>query len=783
MIPIGNPLDWSKPIDAAVYGALLLLAHIMWFLNKFFLGIAIIFQNVRLWLVDNLVEIISVFATPFGTFLAFALLLAVSAYGLSRIVTTFVPSWQPVDLGRAFLYGIIGFFYIASASLLVTSIEDIRNEVGRQMASLARTTFTYSLSSLVFGGDGIVLGAPRDIDGQPGISGLDIAATYLGVLNAADLGSSLPGGLRSGYPYAPGLADCCFPYGQGGFDALTDGQRSAALDAARQGITVLFMGFFLAPYAVAGEVVWLFLTLAALVIFLSLPLGFVFSPFRSTQGLLAGYVQQYVHLIRETFLTAVFMGAAQSLILSALYLPDVILWPVNFIVALIAIWRALSALRLIGSAAAGAVRGLGAGSALSIEQGMAGAAGAAVGVGLVGAGVATGNLALAAYGAQSALQSGRTALRGGRVSPWMAVNRLSGQAKGHESPATSDSRLGGGRDAARRHRDREAAREVGREDVYTNSPDAPPVHPPGAGDTLASPAAPGPAPGAPSPVRARVAAVNKWAAYVARSQTHRRHARERTEELGAAGAIIEAIVAQPDGSRQVRHAAEWLGAYTEKVAQAGDGPGEVVARFRRGEAYSQARQWLPEDSPFQERHNFDALADVVVQPQRFVDYDDIITAVAQAPAHAPSPARAAAVELGLAGDFGPYNGLVESIAVAAQNIGANRPLRESDDGQGETYLERAAALLEAGRREDAAGLLAQIESNQHPITELLDRLEVGQAVIRGWQAPQSVAYRPGDQQGYQRSYLARAEPQAARPAAAAPPAPGATEASGSRLGT
>ncbi|MCP4424862.1 MAG: hypothetical protein GY803_10245 [Chloroflexi bacterium] len=745
-------IDWSKPIDTALYSLYLALAKWLWGGERVSLGMGLVFQDVYTWLTENFTDFVVTFILPFRMFLVISLLLAVALYGLSRVLSVFIPQWQPVDLGKAFLYGVLGFFYFSSASLLITSIEDIRLELGEQMQDLARSEFTFSLAN-VSSSEAVVLGSVSNIDGRDGTSGIDIAATYVGAKNKDDLARTLPSGLATEYPHRPAtMPDCCFPYSPTEFQSLEEADRALAIDAAQHGITILLASYFLIPHAITGDAVWLLLTLAALSVFLSLPFGFVFAPFRSTQGLLVKYVNQYVEALKETVLTAIFLAAAESLLMSATFLSDAVLIPASLIAFMISLWRGVSAMKLLASSISGTLAGASAGSAVTIEQGVKGAAGIAVGAGIATAGVATGNALLAAHGAKSAWGSMRGAARGGAISPWLMAK---GAYQGEKNRKNQGGGNGGGYRGNRGDDDTalhasssteaptnadETTTDAGANDSSgTNLPQV-------SGQTTSPNGMPQ------TPVRERVAQISKQAAYTSEAETRKRRADEKAQQHGAAGERIKAIASQPNGSQEVRNAAEWMGGYIDKLGDDGKPPEEINRFFRRGAAYSAALNWLDDDSPFRDRGNFDALADIVVNPSQTVGFTDIVTAVAHSPSgpmH--SPVEGAAIELGLAGDFGPHNGMVASIANASERIGAGQNIPHSD----ESYLERSVALINDENRAEAADLLGQITADETQANDLLDRLEVGAKVIQPEEMAQSISYEPGNRRQYKQSYINR----------------------------
>lgn len=748
----GNMIvDWTRPLDVLTYNTLHLIAEFFWFLNAFLLLLGAVVRQVFNWFSEHIVDIVPLINEPFGTLLAFTLLLATALYGLSRILNNFT-DWRPVDIGKAFLYGTIGFFYLSSGLMLIQAIETIRDDLGIAISDATTSIFSDILNGLAYSGDGYVLGDPVDVDGRAGISGIDVAATYLGAANLNDLrGGDLPSGLRSGYPYRPaGLTDCCFMYEAAAFEQLDDAERSHALNAAAYGVKVLFMGLWLVPYAITSELVWFILTLAALVVFLSLPLGFVFSPFRSTQGILSSYIHQYIAIVKETVITAFFVGAGSAMILASLQTSLFLLWPVNIITSLILLWRVLSATKTLGTAISNTTS-----SFKPLQQSQQGMdlTGMAVGAGMAGVGLATGNVMLAKYGAMSGM--GAMNRRSNLSSPmwWMmgGAKNLGGGGGGRglkgDPPATGTTSQSPPVHRLSNNNNRAATPAITDNDQEGGGGYSQPATYPAGEHPLSRVQTRG-------RVSRATSAIRSWA-----QNDPDRLTEYKPNVFGVAGRRVKSLASTPETAEATESATSWMDGYIHELQVQGTSPKKITEDFRSGKAFSEAQKSLPSDSPFvTDESNFHALADMMMSEQR-VPFKDIVGAIAHADVkEGRSPSKVASIGLGASDDFGGHNGIVNNIYSAAAHIGANQTM-PGEAPFGKTYLEQSYEYLDSGKKEHATNFLNELApDNPDGVQELLNHLEVGWDTMRNDTliAP-SVAYSPGNERTYNNSYLAQAE--------------------------
>jgi alkylhydroperoxidase family enzyme len=395
-------IDALKPLHQALYFIFWTLAHTLWDADRIGLTIALWLESFRHFLVENaglLVELVAdALASPAGLFLTLALLV----YGLWRLLALLFPdmAWKPVELPKILLYAVLIGFFFSGPAVAMTLLEEARQQTAGGVQTAVTTSVAPSLTP-----PGYVSGEPGltvyDIDGRPGVSGTDLAASLLGVSNISELGSpDLPAAFQQSY----------FTHGSpAGFTLSDENARTDALILAGRGVLILFLAPLAIFYAIGEALLWLLLAAVAVVLWLALPMALMLAPFRAAEGLFAVFARRYVSLWIETIISAVLMGILGGVLLEAaaqgfgLFLAVAV--PAGFVV----VWRALSA----GKLALAAVDSVG-GAEITGGMGAVGAARATVsgGAALVG-GLLTGGLATAAVAAGGAMiAAGAAAGRG-----------------------------------------------------------------------------------------------------------------------------------------------------------------------------------------------------------------------------------------------------------------------------------------------------------------------------------------------------------------------------------
>jgi hypothetical protein len=395
-------IDALKPIHQGIYFILWSLAQTLWDFDRILLTVALWINSFRNFVLTNAAQIVELvadgLASPAGMFLA----LAFVVYGLWRLAAIFFPNttWKPVELPRVIVYGLLIGAFFAGPAVAIVALEDLRIDLAENVqnsvtGSLA-PTFTppgYSSSE-----PGLTV---YDIDGSGNASGINLAASLMGVQNVSDLGSpEMPPAFQSTY----------FTYGTPADFTLDDEDaRTEALTLAGEGVLVLFLAPLAILYAICESLLWLILTVAALILWVGLPIALMLAPFRISEGLFSTFFNRYASLWIETIISAAIMGIFTGVLANAAAQGMGLFLAAGVLATLVVLWRILSATK-IASTAVGTVGGANVTGGVSLDK----AAGTvAAGTTAVVGGLVTGGLTTAAVAAGGALIAGSNIGAGG----------------------------------------------------------------------------------------------------------------------------------------------------------------------------------------------------------------------------------------------------------------------------------------------------------------------------------------------------------------------------------
>jgi len=386
-------IDALKPLHQALYFILWSLAHHFWDFDRVGLTMALSLESLRAFLVAQAAQIVTLvaaaLASPAGLFVTLAFLV----YGLWRLLALLFPdmAWRPVELPKVILYAILIAAFFAAPAAAMTLLETARQELadGVQTAVIDELTPSFTPAGYVSGEPGLIV---YDIDGRPGISGTDLAASLVGVSAVGELGGlELPAAFRQTY----------FTHGSPAEFTLNDeNARTDALLAAGRGVVILFLAPLAIFYAIGEAALWLTLAAVAVILWAGLPIALALAPFRASEGLLAVYARRYVNLWIETIVSAALIGLLGGAMLEAAAQGFGLFLALSVLGGGIVVWRVLSAAKLAGAAlenvgGADVTGGMGVGAAART----AAAGGAAVVGGLVTGGLVAAGGALLAAGA------------------------------------------------------------------------------------------------------------------------------------------------------------------------------------------------------------------------------------------------------------------------------------------------------------------------------------------------------------------------------------------------
>lgn len=387
-------IDALKPIHQAIYFTLWSLARFAWDFNRIGLTSTLWLNSLRLFVVEqaaNIVELVAdALVSPAGLFLTFAFIV----YGLWRLAAIFFPTttWKPVELPKAILYGLLMGVFFAAPAAAMTGLEAARAELRQSLeAAISNESPTITPAGYSSSEPGLTV---YNLDGQAGASGVDLAGSLMGVSNLSELGSpELPASFQSHYFTHGTPAD---------FTLDDDVARTAALTLAGEGLLVMFLAPVAIFYAFAESLLWLVLTAAAVILWLSLPIALMLAPFRASEGLFSVFFNRYIQLWIETVISAVMVAILSTILAGAAAEGFGLFLAAGLLAGFIVLWRVISAARL-ASSAVGTIGGPAVTGGVSLDK----AAGTiATGTVAIAGGLVTGGATTAAVAAGGLMLAG-----------------------------------------------------------------------------------------------------------------------------------------------------------------------------------------------------------------------------------------------------------------------------------------------------------------------------------------------------------------------------------------
>ncbi|MCL4237638.1 MAG: hypothetical protein KJ047_05275 [Anaerolineae bacterium] len=425
-------------IDKLWYDLLRLLALAGWTLQKglFMMGHAIELAN--LWLVENaFAPLITQTNNQMRVTASLAFVIALMVLGITYMLAAFV-KLDVVSPRGAIGWYLAGIVFFQLGPLLYQGMNDFRRD-------LSTGFYTVALDSMQSAGSPFSsLGAVTSSDLPPleacdalgpylpgatgfsnDVDGLDIALAYL-LADGQDVMGYPPPTLTTCYQPRGALYDPALPthwqfYEDSYFyvgnssqffgDPLNEEERKASIDKAGAAQFRIFSAWPMVIFGVVEQLIFLLLTIAQGLTFVSFSIAILFAFFKKTEVIARSILDMWIELIVQTVVIALMQSLIISFLLgaaatqNALVVLGVSLLCTIFILVLLwsgikAVWNSFNRLfGAIGQATGGVMVAPGA-----VGLGLAGA-GVAAGVGATAAAVNVGSSALAGV---SAMQQGAT---------------------------------------------------------------------------------------------------------------------------------------------------------------------------------------------------------------------------------------------------------------------------------------------------------------------------------------------------------------------------------------
>jgi hypothetical protein len=197
----GDMFGVSRTIDQAVYTLLNSAAVILWRVNSALISMSLFSYNTQDWLTNSgdggVWQVMDIVTGPTGLLGIDAwqamLALALVLFGMSRLLRPFV-FFNPVDLGKAFVFGVFAFVVIQQGSGMMRGIESWRSELGSYMYQAMATNGSVSIDmpGVTPSADDPMY-APADLDGRTPIRGWEaVSSSCFLVTDEQELNAGVP---------------------------------------------------------------------------------------------------------------------------------------------------------------------------------------------------------------------------------------------------------------------------------------------------------------------------------------------------------------------------------------------------------------------------------------------------------------------------------------------------------------------------------------------------------------------------------------------------------------
>ncbi|MDX2139391.1 MAG: hypothetical protein SF123_15005 [Chloroflexota bacterium] len=346
-MPIDPTLGLRIAIDSFWYNLLLNLAGLHWGLLRGFIMMGYIVEVINRWLAQNAFSpLIQMTNETLEVAVGLAFVVALFVLGITYLLAAII-RLDVVSPRSAIIWYIAGSLFFAVGPSLYQGMNDFRMTVaeGFYLSALnglqGSVGGTFGSLSQVQSAD-LGIGAICDhlgvyLPGATGaerIDGLDVALAYLRADGPDVMGypqpffspgcpphlyNPLTGAYVSPIPqewYFPGSY---FDVAQGpplAFDTMTDAQRAASLAVASSSQGRLLTAWPLVLFGVVEQLVFLLITIAQGLTFISFGVAILFAFFKRTESIANSIVNQWIELIVQTVIIALIQALVVALFLA-----------------------------------------------------------------------------------------------------------------------------------------------------------------------------------------------------------------------------------------------------------------------------------------------------------------------------------------------------------------------------------------------------------------------------------------------------------------------------------
>lgn len=338
--------DLKRAIDTFYYNMVLSLAELHWSLLRGLILMGHTVETINQWLVNEaFAPLIQQTNASLSVAVSFSFLIALLILGLTYMLAVFI-RLEVVNFRSAFTWYVAGMLFFAIGPSLYRGMNDFRT-------SIAQGFYASSLQSLqdnmggTFGSleqvesTDLALGPLCDYLGvylpnatEAGtIDGLDVALAYLWADGPDVMGFAYPfyspgcpahlfnpttGDYVSGIPQDWYFEDSYFDYYTSHyfFHEMNDEERSASIGMASASHSRMLTAWPLVIFGVVEQMVYLLITIAMGITFLSFGMAILFAFFKKTEVIAQAIIDQWIELIVQTVVIAMIQSLVVAFFLA-----------------------------------------------------------------------------------------------------------------------------------------------------------------------------------------------------------------------------------------------------------------------------------------------------------------------------------------------------------------------------------------------------------------------------------------------------------------------------------
>lgn len=317
-------------------------ALLLWNIARILLSMARFIQSVADGLVANIGDFVqytvNALSAPVGLFLV----LAIAALGMWYLLNNIVATSKWVEPSRLLTYGLATLVFFSTPVLVIDALESVRTSLTQGMEATILDDAIADMFNIDTGsGDDPLPDSIPDVNSDGIIGTFDLATTFLSIANITEIfNDDFPADFTADY----------FPDHPTEIDLSNEDERNQAIEDGWVGINRLVFSFVATPTAISEHLLWLVLTIAAVLLYVGFPLAAMLSFFVYTDALFTAYVRQFIKLCIETFLSVIIVSFVIGLVAAAAQASIGLYIGTSFIGTIILIWRIKGALKLATAA-------------------------------------------------------------------------------------------------------------------------------------------------------------------------------------------------------------------------------------------------------------------------------------------------------------------------------------------------------------------------------------------------------------------------------------------------